>query len=69
MIKNKLAEYMGIKKIDKRTVTKISGIDRHTLNSLYHDNAKGIRFDTLDKLCFALDCTPNDILRYVPDKN
>lgn len=29
--------------------------------------AKGIRFNTLDAICKALDCQPGDILEYVND--
>ena len=59
---------MGIKKMDKREVIRISGLDRHTLNNIYKDKTKGIEFDTLDKLCYALECTPNDLFRYIPDE-
>lgn len=67
MIKNRVSEYMGIKKMSKREITKISGIDRHVLDRIYKDEVKGIKFETLNKLCFALDCTPNDLFRYEQD--
>jgi putative transcriptional regulator len=28
---------------------------------------RGIRFDTLERICAVLDCQPGDILEYVPD--
>jgi putative transcriptional regulator len=28
---------------------------------------KGVRFETLAKICSALDCQPGDILSYEPD--
>ncbi len=28
---------------------------------------RGMRFDTLARICEALDCQPGDILRYQPD--
>ena len=68
MIKNRVAIYMGIKKMDKRDIVSLTGMDRHTLNNIYKDKTKGIEFDTLNKLCYALDCTPNDLFRYVPDE-
>ncbi len=67
MIKNRVSVYMGIKRMSKRDVTKISGIDRHVLDKIYKGEVKGIKFETLNKLCFALDCTPNDLFRYIPD--
>jgi putative transcriptional regulator len=27
---------------------------------------KGVRFETLDRICAALDCQPGDILEYRP---
>lgn len=28
---------------------------------------RGIRFDTLERICMVLDCQPGDILQYTPD--
>lgn len=28
---------------------------------------RGIRFETLERICEVLDCQPGDILQYVPD--
>ena len=40
------------------------GIDNKTLDSL--KKGKNITLLTLEKLCQILDCTPNDIVRFVP---
>ena len=37
------------------------------LSILKNNNAKAVRFSTLEALCRALDCQPGDILEYVPD--
>ncbi len=55
--------------MSKRDITKLTGIDRHVLDRIYKGEVKGIKFETLNKLCFALDCTPNDLFKYVPDEN
>ncbi len=67
MIENRVSAYMGIKRVDRRDIVKLTGINRHTLYNIYKNKTKGIDFDTLNKLCFALDCTPNDLFRYIPD--
>ena len=54
--------------MDRGDVAKITGINRKTLYNIYHDKSKGIEFETLNKLCFALDCTPNDLFRYISDE-
>ena len=59
---------MGVKRMDKRDIIRMTGIDRHTLDNIYRDKTKGIEFETLNKLCYALDCTPNDLFRYIPDE-
>jgi putative transcriptional regulator len=38
------------------------------LSILKTGKAKGIRFETLSKICEVLDCQPGDILEYVPDE-
>ncbi|MCQ8267351.1 helix-turn-helix domain-containing protein [Streptococcus parasuis] len=42
-----------------------SGIDNKTLDSLKKN--KNITLLTLEKLCMILDCTPNDIVEFIPD--
>ena len=41
------------------------GIDNKTLDSL--KKGKNITILTLEKLCGILNCTPNDIVRFVDD--
>lgn len=41
-------------------------LSRGTLHSLKHN--KSITISTLDYLCDMLDCTPNDIISYTPNK-
>ena len=37
------------------------------LSILKNNQAKAVRFSTLEAICAALDCQPGDILEYVPD--
>ena len=67
MIKNRLSTIMGYKIIKPHEIVTLTGISRKTLYNIYNDKTKGIEFETLNKLCFALDCTPNDLFRYEPD--
>ncbi len=67
MIKNRLSEIMGYKRIKGYEIINLTGIGRKTLYNIYHDKTKGIEFETLNKLCFALDCTTNDLFKYIPD--
>ena len=42
------------------------GISVTNLSLLKTGKAKAIRFSTLEKICSALDCSPGDLLDYVP---
>ena len=40
----KVTETIAKRKMDKRDITKLTGIDRHTLNSIYKGEIKSISF-------------------------
>lgn len=40
------------------------GITEQNISLLKTGRVKGIRFNTLDKICEFLDCQPGDILEY-----
>lgn len=67
MIINCLSELMGRKRLKPQDIIKLTGINRKTVYNIYYDKTKGITYENLNKLCYALDCTPNDILKYLPD--
>lgn len=56
----------------KMSLTELSehvGITMANMSILKTGKAKAIRFQTLNKICEALDCQPGDILEYVPDQS
>ncbi len=67
MIENRFAKLLAQKKLDRRDIVKMTGLDNHTVNKIYKNQTNKISFNTLDKLCFALECDTNDIFRYVGD--
>ncbi len=58
---------MGSKRVRIAEIARITGLTNDTISKIYNDKTKGIDFKTLDKLCWALECTPNDIFPYTPD--
>lgn len=50
-----------------RELAALVGITEANLSLLKSGKVKGIRFDTLEQICAALDCQPADILEYLPD--
>lgn len=58
------------KTMEERKITTYALITKHgfnprTINNLKHD--QGITVYTLEHLCRVLDCTPNDVIEFVPD--
>ena len=54
----------------RMTLTELSGkvgITLANLSILKTGKARGIRFETLDAICVALDCQPGDVLRHTSD--
>ncbi|WP_448951981.1 helix-turn-helix domain-containing protein [Labrys neptuniae] len=43
------------------------GITEANLSLLKQGKVKGIRFETLERICAYLDCQPGDLLRFEPD--
>jgi putative transcriptional regulator len=50
-----------------RELAPLAGITDVNLSLLKSGKVKGVRFDTLDRICASLDCQPGDILEYLPD--
>jgi putative transcriptional regulator len=58
---------MGEQKINATQLAKRAGLSRYAIYELYHERTKGIEFETLAKLCQALDCSVGELLEYVPE--
>lgn len=43
------------------------GISETQMSLLRTGKVKGLRFDTLSKICLILECQPADIIEYLPD--
>ncbi|MDC1398116.1 helix-turn-helix transcriptional regulator [Octadecabacter sp.] len=56
---------MALRKIKGRDLAAQIGITEQNLSLLKSGKVKGIRFETLAKLCTLLDCQPADILEAV----
>ncbi len=69
MIKNRVSIVIGERRMTISETAKLAGLSYNTVDKVYRNETKGIDFETLDKLCFALNCTPNDLFRYIPDEN
>ncbi|AAY95629.1 transcriptional regulator [Pseudomonas protegens] len=55
---------MAKNKIRSKELAAILGITEANLSLLKNGKVKGMKIETLDKLCAALDCQPGDLLEY-----
>jgi putative transcriptional regulator len=55
------------RKMRSRDLAQRIGIAEQNVSLLKSGKIKGVRFDTLEKICAALDCQPGDILEYRAD--
>ncbi|MDY0904857.1 MULTISPECIES: helix-turn-helix transcriptional regulator [unclassified Pedobacter] len=55
------------RKMQSKELAELLGMTQANMSVLKTGKAKGIRFDTLQAICKALDCQPGDVLEYVAD--
>ena len=53
---------LALRKMRSKELAERIGITEANLSLLRTGKVKGVRFDTLAKLCEVLDCTPGDLL-------
>ncbi|GIK49631.1 MAG: helix-turn-helix transcriptional regulator [Hyphomonadaceae bacterium] len=56
------------RKMKSKDLAERIGITEANLSLLRTGKVKGVRFETLAKICEALDCTPGDILDVETDE-
>ena len=67
MIINNISVLLGKNRLTIAETAKIANVKYSTVKNLYYDKTKSIDFETMNKLCFALDCKPGDLFTYLPD--
>lgn len=60
---------MAKRKMSLTELAEKVGITLANMSILKTGKAKAVRFETLDKLCRALDCQPGDILQYTQEES
>ena len=58
---------MARRKVRSNVLARAIGITEANLSLLKSGKVKGIRFDTLARICEVLNCQPGDILEFRPD--
>lgn len=67
MIRCRVSAILGQNRIKMSELARQTGLSYPAIHAIYHEQTKLIAFDTLSKLCKALDCGVGDLLEYIPD--
>lgn len=55
------------RKMRSRELAEIVGITEQNISLLKSGKVRGVRFETLARICEVLQCQPGDLLEYRPD--
>ncbi|ANN72558.1 helix-turn-helix domain-containing protein [Bordetella bronchialis] len=55
---------LSMRKMKSKDLAAIVGITEQNLSLLKSGKVRGVRFDTLEAICRALQCQPGDLLEY-----
>lgn len=64
MIVVQLDVMLAKRKMRSKELAERIGITEANLSLLKSGKVKGVRFETLEKICDALDCQPGDLLEF-----
>jgi putative transcriptional regulator len=62
----KLDVLLAERKVKSKDLAQYVGITEANMSLLKQGKVKGVRFDTLGKICNYLKCQPGDLLKYEP---
>jgi putative transcriptional regulator len=68
MINIRLDYVLLDRRIKLTELAEATGIALNNLSVLKTNKARAIRFSTLNSICKVLNCTPGDLLEYIPDE-
>jgi putative transcriptional regulator len=52
------------RKMRSKELSELVGITEQNISLLKSGKVRGVRFETMEKICEILDCQPGDILEY-----
>ena len=67
VLTNRLSRLLGERRLSISEAARQSGVSYKTVFDLFHDRTTRVDLGTIDKLCRALKCTPNDLFEFSPE--
>ena len=68
MINVRLDYVLLDRRMKLKDLAEATGLAVNNLSILKTNKARAIRFSTLEALCKVLNCTPGDLIEFIPDK-
>lgn len=68
MIKILLSSRLGDLRMTQADLARMTGIRPSTINELYHEITERVNLEHLDLICEALDCSLDELIVRVPNK-
>lgn len=62
-----LKKYMDQKNITRNALARAVNTRFEVIDKWYHGHVEKIDADVLARICYVLDCTPGDIIKYCKD--
>lgn len=69
MINIRLDYLLLDRRMKLKDLAQATGLAVNNLSILKTNKARAIRFSTLNGLCKVLNCTPGDLIEYIPDED
>jgi putative transcriptional regulator len=63
----KLDVVLADRKVKSKDLAEFVGMTEANMSLLKQGRVKGVRFDTLERICRYLRCEPGDLLKYVDE--
>ena len=67
-IRCNLSGILGRRRIKMNELAVKAGLAYGTVLALYHERAKGVTFEVMDKICGALECQVGELFERVEEK-
>ncbi|MGH1351066.1 MAG: helix-turn-helix domain-containing protein [Methyloligellaceae bacterium] len=58
---------LASRKVRNNELAREVGVTAQNISLMKSGKVRGVRFDTLEKICETLDCQPGDLLKYQQD--
>ena len=68
MIKSNLPVLLAERRLKVADLIRMTDISKSTMHKIYNDQTTRIDFETIDKICEALDVQVGDLFLYEPNK-